>query len=723
MMKRTLLFVALAISATLPSCKKNGNDNNSVKTYNSVNDISVPSGFNWESSRQVPFNISITDDRFSTANHTIAVYNGDPFNGGELLAKGTANTSNAFATSLYIAKTITDVYLVKTSPDNSMIVKKVELGTGVTMSFGAIDPDAAARPAAARQMPTTLDDCSSGCTSTITTSTSGITVNTGNVICITGNNITVNFSAVNDGTIRVCGTNVTLQNMNMGGHATLLVLSGGSVNFSSLNYNSASAWVINYGTINASGSFADGGYFTNYGTFTCAGDFNLNSGSQTFTNNGTMNVGGSFNSGSGQVATNNGTLNVSSNFQANGGAAGFYNYCSLNVTGNYNQSSLVKNYSFIKVNGTSTINGGTELDFSNGAMFRTTGLINNAAIKGFGSTSLMKVTGSTLIFNGGSSAQGTLQICASSSVSASYLSGGAANGCSVYIPTTGCNTEGNGSPAVADADSDGVPDATDEYPSDATKAYNNYYPSSTGYGTVAFEDQWPKKADYDLNDVVVKYRYQVITNAANNVVRVVANYSLLATGGELGNGFGVQFPVNAGNITNVTGGTQESGQAKAVIIVFNNMRDQMTNWNTVPGAATSAPVNYTVSFDVTGAPSLSSFGLNSYNPFIWNQGLAAGRGREIHLWGHVPTDLVNTAYFGTNDDNTSVAAGRYYVTPTGLPFAIDIPTTPFNYPIEQKDITQAFLKFAPWGESGGTSYPDWYSNTASGYRNTANIYN
>ncbi len=714
-MKQKLLLAALLCAITIPSCKKtDNNQTGGTKVYNSVNDITVPTGFNWESSRTVPFTANITDDRFSTANHTISVYDGDPFNCGSLLAKGSANTSVGFMTNLYLAKTINEVYVVKTSPDKSMIIKKVAVGGAITLSFGATDPSVGAR-AAQREL-STLDDCSSGCTSTITTSTSNLNVNTGNVICITGSNITVGFSNVNGGTIRVCGTNVTLQNLNFNGGATLLITAGGSANASNINFNSSAASIINYGTFTA--SFPLNGSFTNNGTFTSTGDFNLNSNAQTFVNNGTMTVNGSFNNGSPTGSTNNGTLIVTGNFQQNSGAAAFVNNCSLTVNGNYNQSSVVKNYNLIKVAGTSTINSGTELDLYNGAMLKTTNFINNAAVKASGSTSLIKITGSTTIFNSGASANGPLQICSSTTVGASYLSGGAANGCSVYIATSGCNSEGNGSPVVTDTDGDGVPDATDEYPTDATKAYNSYYPTAASGGTVAFEDNWPAKGDFDLNDVVMGYRYQVVTNSSNVVVKVIGNYSLVATGGSLSNGFGVQFPVDASKVSNVTGGTLEAGQSKAVVILFSNMRDEMANWNTVPGATTSPAKSYTVSFNVTNGPNISTFGLSAYNPFIYNY----GRGRETHLSAHAPTDLASISYFGTADDSTVTASGRYYLTKTGLPWAIDIPVAPFKYPVELKDITTAYLHFGAWGASGGTTFTDWYSNTAADYRNTTNIY-
>ncbi|MFY8108831.1 MAG: LruC domain-containing protein, partial [Bacteroidia bacterium] len=52
-------------------------------------------------------------------------------------------------------------------------------------------------------------------------------------------------------------------------------------------------------------------------------------------------------------------------------------------------------------------------------------------------------------------------------------------------------------PVCEDEDDDGVKDADDDYPTDPNKAFNN----PTGTGSIAFEDQWPSTGDYDLNDV------------------------------------------------------------------------------------------------------------------------------------------------------------------------------------------------------------------------------
>jgi LruC domain-containing protein len=46
---------------------------------------------------------------------------------------------------------------------------------------------------------------------------------------------------------------------------------------------------------------------------------------------------------------------------------------------------------------------------------------------------------------------------------------------------------------------------------------------------------------------------------------------------------------------------------------------------------------------------------------------------------------------------------------------------PFEYPKEKIELSQTYLKFIPWGESGGLSNTDWYIQKA-GYRNQQNIY-
>jgi hypothetical protein len=72
-------------------------------------------------------------------------------------------------------------------------------------------------------------------------------------------------------------------------------------------------------------------------------------------------------------------------------------------------------------------------------------------------------------------------------------------------------------PPSADLDGDGVNDVDDEYPNDPLRAFNSYYPALNQYASVAFEDLWPYYGDYDLNDVVVDFKYRLVSNAQNAV--------------------------------------------------------------------------------------------------------------------------------------------------------------------------------------------------------------
>lgn len=288
--------------------------------------------------------------------------------------------------------------------------------------------------------------------------------------------------------------------------------------------------------------------------------------------------------------------------------------------------------------------------------------------------------------------------------------------------TTGLGkTERSINPPNIDSDNDLVPDSVDDYPNDANKAYNNYYPFQNQFATLAFEDLWPCLGDYDMNDVVINYKYNIITNASNKVVQVIGNYTLQATGGSYQNGFGILFPLNRNQITDLSGAVLETNQNKAVAILFTNMRQEMKSYNTILHQSFCDTVNYVLNMNVSNGPLLSEFGLSAYNPFIWNNSVGFGRGYEVHLPNNPPTDLANTNLFGAYQDHSNVIANRYYISKSNeLPWALNIPVK-FDYPVEKNIIYDAYLKFIPWVQSGGTLYNDWYVNNI-GYRNVSKIY-
>ena len=287
-----------------------------------------------------------------------------------------------------------------------------------------------------------------------------------------------------------------------------------------------------------------------------------------------------------------------------------------------------------------------------------------------------------------------------------------------------------------DSDGDGVSDQFDDYPTDPDKAFNNYYFNQGEFGTLAFEDLWPSVGDYDFNDAVIDYNFNQITNGNNDVVAIDGIFVLRAQGAYFHNGFGIELPVNNSLVSGVTGDLNvpgsvvtldsrnlEANQSKAVVILWEDGYDVMHHpgqglgVNTELDAPYVVPDTLRVSISFNQPVGLGTLGNPPYNPFIFVDG---DRGREVHLVDHAPTDLANVDYFGTGDDDSNPAQGRYYKTKGNLPWALNL-IEHFDYPVEKVEILNAYNHFGEWAESNGVQYPDWYKDKA-GYRNPENIY-
>jgi len=295
---------------------------------------------------------------------------------------------------------------------------------------------------------------------------------------------------------------------------------------------------------------------------------------------------------------------------------------------------------------------------------------------------------------------------------------------------------------IQDADNDGVSDANDQYPNDQYKAFNNNYPAAN-FSSLMFEDLWPSLGDYDFNDLVVDYRFNTVTNAANNVVEVVYTIVTRAIGGSLHNGFAFQLDgINSNKITSVTGskasgaswislnanGTEAGHLTSANILAYDDaykiMQTQggfsFVNVDPLAPVSPNDTTVITVKFLVNGvAPvggtlSYDNFPSTVFNPYmIINQ----DRGKELHLTDHIPSAKMNLSYFGTEQDKSNVSANRYYKTNNNLPWAISVG---FSVPFaaEKIDISAAYLKFIDWASSGGVLNPTWYLNTSGNRDNS-----
>lgn len=288
-------------------------------------------------------------------------------------------------------------------------------------------------------------------------------------------------------------------------------------------------------------------------------------------------------------------------------------------------------------------------------------------------------------------------------------------------------------PGTLDKDGDGINDNLDEYPDDPSKAYDTYYPSASGFGSFAFEDNWPEMGDYDFNDLVVDYQFKHIMNSKNEVVELHPKFKFRAAGAGLRNGFGFAMDSESGSIKSVTGakasansikiqpnGT-EAGQKNAVIVVTENVHQLfgVSHFiNTEKGMKTHEPVEVELKVVLSNPTPQSRLGLAPYNPFLI---VGQDRSREVHLPGYAPTTLADESFFGTADDaGRSGQISSYYKSRSALPWAINIPES-FAYPVEKQDVRGAHLVFDKWAQSTGFSYMDWYRGQ-SGYRDRNRVF-
>jgi LruC domain-containing protein len=262
-------------------------------------------------------------------------------------------------------------------------------------------------------------------------------------------------------------------------------------------------------------------------------------------------------------------------------------------------------------------------------------------------------------------------------------------------------------------------------------------------GTLAFEDLWPSKGDYDFNDLVVDYDFKIIKNNQETVKVITATFVLKAYGAAVHSGFGFTLPTLTANdvlsvsgydvvnntVFNIGSNGLENGQSKPTIIVFDDAYRVMPTRTGGTGANTQLAYGYTKPVTIVVKITLadnanikfSKLNVGTVNPFMIVgtsvNGAPGSRGKEIHLANYEPSDLFNTSYFGKSDDRSFPSMGRYFVNANNHPFAIDVAET-FDWVVEYKKITDAHKMFRDWAESGGSKYDDWYKNNMEYRANT-----
>jgi LruC domain-containing protein len=713
MKTKQLLFTTLlfALAFTAFSCSA-PNKSDTIDAKEGYLGMNVPTSFDFSTTKEVEIHLSA--QQISAMGTVAEVYNGNPHRGSASLVRRLFVRGGAtFSTRMNLPSHLTEVWVVSRQNDGIKITHQVPIiGNRAIVDLAEIG----AFTSSFSDGSTTT--ASPECDQNI--SGNGFTISDGQTYCVAEGDVltgTILFDQ-NGGALKVYGT-AQLSNFNVNGNPNRLeihVEETGVFQINTLNINSREGLLVNRGVLQISNGLAFNYTFINYSEVSLS-PFNVNSNEGKFYNHGTLNVAGNLNNSN--FVHNKGTINVSGSFNNNSNST-LINECRIIATGDFHQNAMMEHYGYIKANGTFYVQqsgSGESLVFGHSLIEAGSSFINRSlTAPNTGAYARMNIQNNIQV-NGGGSVLGLMDLCVSSGqISNNGSINNTVTYCEAFIPETNCNP-GAGTPPSGPGDGENPPEDEDEYPDDPDRTFNNPYPAAGVFGTLAYEDLWPSYGDYDMNDLVVGYHINEITNSDNKVVDIEFICVIRAIGATLDSGFGIEFPVAASRIQQVVGtryteglisnqgnGT-EVGQSNAVVIFWDNSAYEMGKY-----VNTTNPANHvqedTLRITVTFNPPIDPLELGGapYKPFIF---VNNDRSLEIHLPGKSPTTLADKTLFGFHDDNSSVTSERFYKSVDNLNWAINIPET-IPYPLESIEIIEAYPNFQSWAESGGLSNPDWY---------------
>lgn len=268
----------------------------------------------------------------------------------------------------------------------------------------------------------------------------------------------------------------------------------------------------------------------------------------------------------------------------------------------------------------------------------------------------------------------------------------------------------------------------------AANTTQRHFPSASGYVTLAYEDNWPETADYDMNDLVLRYR---ITEVLKDglVAKVTISGQLVAVGASYHSGFAVRLSGINDELIDSTktqiyhntvlqgSDPQESDMSEASFILINDAIDvssyECSYFRTQNDCRENVGLEFELSFSFTAPIATASMPAMPYDPFLFatpgyyhgpSFAQAPGRSYEVHLADQAPTESFDTNFFTLAQDTSDPSSDRYFKTINNMPWALLI-YDEWQWPRERVDLTTAYPDFADYTTSGGISNTDWYDNS------------
>ena len=232
--------------------------------------------------------------------------------------------------------------------------------------------------------------------------------------------------------------------------------------------------------------------------------------------------------------------------------------------------------------------------------------------------------------------------------------------------------------------------------------------SSTS-GVYAFEDLWPKKGDYDLNDVVVNEKHVKEFDGNGKIIKETFYLTTYQNYVELTSGLALTL-----NTKVKPKSIDMKKIAKESTVVEDALFTKGGNVYYLTDDVT-AELGTTYILEITYGTALSSSEkMATIQPFIFRA--EGAQNWEVHIPMEAPTSKMNLSYFGKNDDCSDPTKGLYFVRSGEYPFAFYLKganisvfeETILKRENESRRIDELFPDFLEWSTSRGTRNQNWY---------------
>ncbi|GEM62132.1 LruC domain-containing protein [Sphingobacterium faecium NBRC 15299] len=740
--KRFHLFLVSLVAITLiaSSCSKVKDLYEEPDTDSSTlfpDGSNVPSDFKWNSAQSMDIRVAVDDKFDGQYFYRVEIFDNDPLlgQGANLLAAGQAKKGQDFVGKLMLPTMAKYLYLRETSPlgiasvtmiavdplksniqvaptssssSNRASVARASINTTISNTNSATVSALAATPVVVPNDAVQI----SGNTNVVVEANKSYVVKTGTTFTgqIDANNGTSNVKIYVQGTWK----NSSFE-FNLGSNNSLYITDAGSIDLVNVTQNTNGGFV-NYGTASLSKmETKNTTLYVNYGTLN-ANKADITNGS--FTNYGVATIQELVSTTNSTVIRNEGTLTVKN---ANLTNATLEAVCHTTI------QSLTTNGAMISISSGALLSldkldaGGTKFNLASSSILAVNNLakFNSQASTMQGPSSgqalarmkkvdvnnqYMAITysGNLEVASSDHTANGqwnTYYVLNSPAKLVPY------DKSTVVIAGTACNAGGNNAPGGN--------------PNDQTVTEVNL-----GTYSYAFEDNWPNKGDYDMNDFVVDMNITKFQNTANKVTKVTLKGKLRSVGASKRLAAAIQLDgVPAGNVKSVTyskkdlvganlalaaNGT-ETGQTNAVVAIVDDAHKAFgvadTRFISTQSGA-YAPVDVVITIEFTTP--LDNFSYNTLNMFIVNYAQNVGGRNEIHLVGYAATDKINKSIV-SRESGKLLSATDPFKTIKNEPFALALPVS-FKYPTEGQKVYDAYPLFKDWVTSGGLQNANWYLN-------------